>query len=346
MPDKPIARGLDPSLQAILEKAAADREEALQADRRREEAQARIRRLNELVGRFGGVAPAFLQAELLRPPTRDEFLHHWASRIGTCAQSLLREGLQGRLDELEQGRASKQFAVEVLRRGMAGDEGPVVTLLREADEFTQLASEVEFWLRLGLIREILRLAPPPEPPPGWEGSYLEPVETVDDFVRWIEQQFLLREPGNREPGNRLSDGRLVRNAFRLVTKLELPGIPLEPTGPLTVNDELAVLRNLRRLCPKTPRSKRQANGSGMRKHRGGKPPLEQSNPVKFQVYERIKQEHQPGEYYADTVDRLKIDTAFVEQVQEAGLGRLDTKLVRKALAFYDHRHRGPARKKQ
>jgi hypothetical protein len=67
--------------------------------------------------------------------------------------------------------------------------------------------------------------------------------------------------------------------------------------------------------------------------------------LKFQVYERIQKEHRPGAEYADTVGRLKDDKEFTEQVEDAGL-KLDSKLVRKALALFDQRERNEARKKQ
>jgi hypothetical protein len=72
--------------------------------------------------------------------------------------------------------------------------------------------------------------------------------------------------------------------------------------------------------------------------KGGKPPLEDSNPLQKQIYERIKRERRPREPYTKTVDRLKTDRDFVEQVREAGL-RLDGKLIRNAVAFFDRRAR-------
>jgi hypothetical protein len=67
-------------------------------------------------------------------------------------------------------------------------------------------------------------------------------------------------------------------------------------------------------------------GTAKRKRRDGKRPLEQSNPLKFQIYDRIRQAHMRGENYVDTVTRLKEDKDFMEQVEEAG-EKVDTKLV-------------------
>jgi hypothetical protein len=86
-------------------------------------------------------------------------------------------------------------------------------------------------------------------------------------------------------------------------------------------------------------------GTAKRKRRDGKRPLEQSNPLKFQIYDHIRQAHMRGENYVDTVTRLKEDKDFMEQVEEAG-EKVDTKLVRKALALFDQRARDRARKQQ
>jgi hypothetical protein len=77
---------------------------------------------------------------------------------------------------------------------------------------------------------------------------------------------------------------------------------------------------------------------------GGGRRLEDSNPLKFQVYERIRRTHQPGKDYADSVAILNDDRDFIEQVKHAGLKKLDTGLVKNAVAFFDQREK--ARKKQ
>jgi hypothetical protein len=82
------------------------------------------------------------------------------------------------------------------------------------------------------------------------------------------------------------------------------------------------------------------------KKSGGRRPLEESNPLALQVYQRIQKEHQPGERYADVVSRLKDARDLNEQIKEAGLGKLNRKLVRKALAFFAQRQSDRARKQQ
>jgi len=89
----------------------------------------------------------------------------------------------------------------------------------------------------------------------------------------------------------------------------------------------------------------QGEGADKRKNKGGKKPLEERNPEKAQVYQRICKEHKKGKAYRDTVDCLKADKQFAEQVREAGL-KLNAKLVRTALAWSDQRKRDQARKKQ
>jgi hypothetical protein len=89
----------------------------------------------------------------------------------------------------------------------------------------------------------------------------------------------------------------------------------------------------------------QGAGIAKRKRKGGRRPLEQSHPLRFQVYERIRQAHRPGNEYVGTVRRLKNDKDFMEQVEEAG-EKLDTKLVRRALALFGQRPRDQARKQQ
>jgi hypothetical protein len=91
---------------------------------------------------------------------------------------------------------------------------------------------------------------------------------------------------------------------------------------------------------------RESEGKvGKGKSKGGKQPLEKSNPMKLQVYERIRREHRPGEQHADMVERLKADKDFADQAKATGL-KLNTNLVRNALAFFDHRKRNHARKNQ
>ncbi len=130
---------------------------------------------------------------------------------------------------------------------------------------------------------------------------------------------------------------------------------LDPTPLLVLSDEwtfedihpaTVVLKHLGiRLVRRTPadnpgqhEQSKEAQQVKGRTNRGGKPSLEKKAPLTLQVYQRIQQEHRPSTQYSDAVARLKNDKQFVEQVAEAKL-KLDTKLVRKALAYFDTRQK-------
>ena len=64
--------------------------------------------------------------------------------------------------------------------------------------------------------------------------------------------------------------------------------------------------------------------------------MKESNPWKFQVYERIKREHDAGTRPSDIPKQLRDDKDFAEQVEKAKL-KLDRKLVKNALAYFGSR---------
>jgi hypothetical protein len=126
-----------------------------------------------------------------------------------------------------------------------------------------------------------------------------------------------------------------------------PTVP-KPTSKTEALDALDLLeRELDRRFPIgiEPAETKPAEGTERKGRRGGKRPLEESDPVRLQVYERIRREHRRGEEYVDAVGRLRANKDFAEQVQAAGL-TLNTHLVRTALAFFDQRRRAQARNKQ
>lgn len=246
---------LDPTIQAILDQTRARQRQAVELQRAHAEAEARLRRAHDAwlrVCQFRGEAiPNDLAGEALH--------RRYAELIVDLGRVLRADGWQDRVDAVQADTDAKVYALTVLRKAMEGDTALVTKLLQEGvfrgGTPMKFGLEADGWLREGLMYEVLGIRPAPEPPLGWEGFYPEPVETVGDFLRWIDREFVIHEIVHRGKGSCTSDGRSVRNAFRLVLKLELTEMPLEPTGPFTVNDELAVLRNLRRLC-----SERQANG--------------------------------------------------------------------------------------
>jgi hypothetical protein len=249
--DRPVATAgieqpaLDPGLQAILDKARAEQGHASTLQHAHAQAEARWRRAHEAwlrVCHFRGDA-------IPRELTGDALYRRYAELIVDLGRVLKADGWQGRIDAVQADTDAKVYALSTLRKAMEGDTATVTVMVREAfNTLSRLGLQADGWLRQGLMDEVLDIRPGPEPPLGWEGSYLEAVETVEDFVKWIDGQFLVHELAARARADETSDGRLVRNAFRLVTTLELRGMPLEPTGPFTRHDELAVLRNLRRLC--------------------------------------------------------------------------------------------------
>jgi hypothetical protein len=245
----------DPTIQAILDHARTKQRQAVELQRAHAEAESRLHRVHQAwlrVCQFRGDAiPNDLTGESLH--------RRYAELIVDLGQVLTADGWQDRVDTVQAGTGPKVYALAILRKAMERDTVTVTKMLREGlfggGTPMQFGWEADRWLREGLMYEVLGIQPAPEPPLGWEGPYTEPVETVGDFIQWINREFVIHEIVHRGKGSSPSDGRSVRNAFRLVMKLELAEMPLEPTGPFTLNDELAVMRNLRRLC-----SERQADG--------------------------------------------------------------------------------------
>jgi len=57
-----------------------------------------------------------------------------------------------------------------------------------------------------------------------------------------------------------------------------------------------------------------------------KPPLHESNPLKFQVYQRIQKEHEAGKDRKAILSCLKADKDFTQQIHDAGL-KLTKRLI-------------------
>jgi hypothetical protein len=243
-PEQPAAV-LDPAVQAIIDEARAKERQALAAQRTLEESAARWRRASEAWLRVRD-----FQGEAIPPGLTGRALHRrYAELIVELGRVLKVDGWSDRIDAVRADTDPKKYALTLLRKAMEGDISTVTTMIYEGvNTLFHLGLQADSWLRTGLMNEVLGIQQAPEPPLGWEGSYDEEVETAEDFIRWIDREFLIHETIKRGQSNRPSDGRLIRNAYRLVTKLELAGMPLEPIRPFTLNAELAVLRNLRRLC--------------------------------------------------------------------------------------------------
>jgi hypothetical protein len=234
----------DPEIQAILDRAAQRRRNSLQTERDFEAQEQRLRRAwnawDEVCSFRGEAIPADLTGQAL--------WKRYAELIVELGKVLKADGWQSRVDAVKPGDDAKTYALFVLRKAIDGDVVTVGTMIGAGvDNLSQFGLRADEWLREGLRYEVLDVQLPPEPPVGWEGPYCEAVDSAGDFIKWIDAELLVSEMFDRGQGNRASDGSSVRNAFRLVMKLDLKGMPLELTGPFTLNDELAVLRNLRRL---------------------------------------------------------------------------------------------------
>ncbi|MBI3467950.1 MAG: hypothetical protein HY000_33505 [Planctomycetes bacterium] len=235
---------LDPSIRAIVERAKAEEARTIEAHRASQQAEFRFRRAYAAWLRVYSCKDRFIPDEL----GGEAYYRVHAELIGELGQVLKKDGWASRIESVATGSDAKTYAVTILRRAMEGDIDTVTAMLREAvATLFHLGLEADQWLREGLMYEVLGIRPAPSPPSGWEGPYHEAVETEDDFIKWIDGEFLIQEMVNRGQGARPSDGHLVRNAYRLVLMLNLTGMPLESLGPFTLNDELAVLRNLRQL---------------------------------------------------------------------------------------------------
>lgn len=104
-----------------------------------------------------------------------------------------------------------------------------------------------------------------------------------------------------------------------------------------------LIQNLRELFGLLKDCRPEDNST--RKKRGGRPPLSETKPLKDAIYRRIHAEHKNNSYYCDTIERLKSDTEFMNQLQEAKLS-LNTELVTRALSCIDGRNRKKARNQQ
>jgi hypothetical protein len=236
---------LDPTIQTILDEAQARLQKDVEAQHAYQQSQARLQRALEAWNRVA----SYRGDAIPRGLTSTQICRGYAEGIVALGRVLATDGWHGRLDAVTPETKAKTYALAILRRAMDGDLAAVEEMVQGAQNtLWQLGLAADNWLREGLMYEVLGIQPQPEAPLGWEGSYLQPVETVADLVAWIDHELQLHDILGKGQGEQLSDGRSVRNAFRLVSHLGLTGLPPEPLGSRKLHDELAVLRNLRRLC--------------------------------------------------------------------------------------------------
>jgi hypothetical protein len=260
IPDRsdPPAVALEPDVQAILDKAREREAQAAQLQREYEEGQARWRRAHEAWLRVA----RFRVDAIPSDPPGDGRLDRYVELIMELGRVLEADGWRARVEAVTPGSEAKTYALKMLLEAMDGDITAVNAMVRAGVKtLFSLGLEASSWLHRGLMLEVLGIQPAPEPPLGWEGAYLDSVDTMADFVKWVEGELLTYDGFFSGRGSSASDGSLVRNAFRLVGKLGLKGMPLEPPGPFTLDAELAVLRNLLRLCRERQEEESTAAGS-------------------------------------------------------------------------------------
>ena len=169
-------------------------------------------------------------------------------------------------------------------------------------------------------------------------EHLRALQVADDLHSAIWQAADPEGWGRQlsDPTARLDAQSIVRQALAVSQRLQ--GMVIPDANRLVWDIQKEAIsaqkeRNAKRQETVKPPADldKQTKGTGERRSRGGKPPLEKSNRLKFQVYERIHREHQPGAEYIEVVKRLKDDKDFMQQVADAGLKKLDTLLVKNAL---------------
>jgi hypothetical protein len=240
-----IQPSLDPATEAIMARARTAEAHAVEMQRAHVAAEARLRRARHAWERVRSFKGDRIPANL----TGNDWLMEDARLVVELGRVLREDGWQSRVDAVPAGNDAKTYALTILRRAMDGDVHGVAGLLGEAvNTMFTLGLGADRWLREGLMYDVLDIRPAPEPPPHWEGAYLESIETVEDLVRWIDQELFIALRLARTQGDRQGGGQAVRNAYRLVDKLGLLGLPQQPLGPLTFHQEEAVLRNLQREC--------------------------------------------------------------------------------------------------
>jgi hypothetical protein len=175
-------------------------------------------------------------------------ISHFASLIISFVGALAPEDHK-RLAELEFGDDdARNESIEIFRLAQKPtNRAKVINRLwaiatRPVEHFRESVFQ---WLRFRLPRQIQGIQAPPLMPPGWEGPYPKAIETQEDLVAWLDEQLAAGEQIGRVLGGR-SDGSRVRNAYRLLDRLQLRVMGPEPSGPFELEEEFGILRELKR----------------------------------------------------------------------------------------------------
>lgn len=93
-------------------------------------------------------------------------------------------------------------------------------------------------------------------PQGWEGQFPFRIDTIDDFKKWLDHAIMARDhllpltPVGDTALVHRSDGVTLRNAYRIIDKLNINNMPAEPPSrpaAFTFGNETALLKNIRRI---------------------------------------------------------------------------------------------------
>jgi hypothetical protein len=310
-------------IEAIVRRAAA--EEAQQAEERRRESDERDRPRR--------VWDLFRQLECFE---NGSSLPGEEVRYADLLIRLCREARDAGLASGPPGgtpsNGGERLALEVLRLAFAGNGAAISNLLRKVPKTlgSRLVPALLDLVRYGVL-----------------GGPAPPADRFPDdvmFQLWLDWIRLESNPGvpvecvewpEIRHFGRILSGHATFNNDTWEWLLDW----LEAEHNLAGDDLLRtkraeVVRLLRVACGKGPADRKQSGrGRGGRGKRNGPPKLEKRNPAKFQIYQRIKQEHEAGVGRGDIPARLKADRDFVEQVKEAKL-TLNKKLVNAAFAFF------------
>ncbi|QJW98519.1 hypothetical protein [Frigoriglobus tundricola] len=182
--------------------------------------------------------------------TREEARAYYVGLLMNLGQHIRTAGLAARVQALDAGEgAPRLIAVELLRRAVAGDRATVALLdteMRDAAFVGGAAAAAH--LKNHLRFEVLDVRPPVPVPPNWEGPPPDQdVATAADFIMWADRhlEFLHLFGRSRDERN---NGAEVRNAHRLLARLDITHEYPFPSGGMTDGETEAHFRNLRNVC--------------------------------------------------------------------------------------------------
>ena len=199
----------------------------------------------EAFGSVSNFAKDRLLTRLGHEPTEAEFYNAWAGEFLEIRKVLNRAGLVDRLKQLEAGSNPARDCA-ILLATLACESG-------RFDEITPLLQRVvavpEMWIESSvqlrrLPDELLGVVRPPAPA-GWEGSPPEePIDSLEDLRAWIRHQLQIVRQSMQASGGVENPGQSVRNAYRILERLNVAGSPAVPQQEVKsgLDEEAALMR--------------------------------------------------------------------------------------------------------